>query len=56
MPLNSFGGGGSGLAAALVDVVLHEGDDLLELVVQLGAPRRGVGLQSDHHLGGGGEA
>lgn len=41
---------GSGLAAALVDVVLHEGNDLLELVVQLGAPCCGVWLQSAHHL------
>lgn len=40
----------SGFAAALVDVVLHQGDDLLQLVVQLGATRRGVGLQSTHHL------
>lgn len=40
----------SGFAAALVDVVLHQGDDLLQLVVQLGATRRGVGLQSAHHL------
>lgn len=42
----------SGFAAALVDVVLHQGDDLLQFVVQLGATRRGVGLQSAHHLGG----
>lgn len=42
----------SGFAAALVDVVLHQGDDLLQLVVQLGATRRGVGLQSAHHLKG----
>lgn len=41
---------GSGFAAALVDVVLHKGYDLLELVVQLGAPRRRVGLQGAHHL------
>ncbi len=41
---------GSGFAAALVDVVLHEGNDLLELVVQLSAPCCGVRLQSAHHL------
>lgn len=33
---------GSGLAAALVDVVLHKSNDLLELVVQLSAPCSGV--------------
>lgn len=43
----------SGFAAALVDVVLHQGDDLLQLVVQLRATRRRVGLQSAHHLKGG---
>lgn len=48
------GRAGSGFAAALVDVVLHKGNDLLELVVQLSAPRSGVGLQSVHHLTEGG--
>ena len=43
---------GSGFAAALVDVVLHKGNDLLELVVQLSAPCSGVRLQSAHHLTG----
>lgn len=33
---------GSGLAAALVDVVLHKSNDLLKLVVQLSAPCSGV--------------
>lgn len=41
----------SGFTAALVDVVLHKGDDLLEFVVQLSAARGGVGLESAHHLG-----
>lgn len=41
---------GSGFTAALVDVVLHQGDDLLELVVQLSATRSGVRLQRVHHL------
>lgn len=33
---------GSGLTAALVDVVLHKSNDLLELVVQLSATCSGV--------------
>ena len=41
----------SGFAAALVDVVLHQRDDLLKLVVQLSPFRGGVGLQSTNHLG-----
>lgn len=41
---------GSGFTAALVDVVLHKSNDLLELVVQLSAPCSGVQLQSTHHL------
>lgn len=41
---------GSGFTAALVDVVLHKGNDLLELVVQLSATCGGVRLQSAHHL------
>lgn len=41
---------GSGFAEALIDVVLHKGNDLLELVVQLSAPCGGVGLQGTHHL------
>lgn len=41
---------GSGFTAALVDVVLHKGNDLLELVVQLSATCSGVRLQSAHHL------
>lgn len=44
---------GSGFTAALVDVVLHEGNDLLELVVQLSATCGGVRLQRVHHLTGG---
>lgn len=41
---------GSGFTAAFVDVVLHEGNDLLELVVQLSATCGGVRLQRVHHL------
>lgn len=44
---------GSGFTAALIDVVLHEGNDLLELVVQLSATCSGVRLQRVYHLTGG---
>ena len=42
---------GSGLAVTLVDVVFHEGHHLLELVLQLRPPGRGVRLQGAHDLG-----
>lgn len=48
---------GLGFAAALVDVVLHECNHLLKLVLELGALCRGVGVQGGHDLremGGGG--
>lgn len=41
----------SGLAVALVDVVLHEGHHLLKFVLQLRPPGRGVRLQGAHDLG-----
>lgn len=41
---------GSGLAVALVDVVLHQSHHLLELVLQLGPPGCGVCLQGRHNL------
>lgn len=43
---------GSGLAVALVDVVLHQSHHLLKLVLQLGPPGRGVCLQGRHDLRG----
>lgn len=42
--------GDSGLTATLIDVVLHQSNDLLKLVVQLSTLRCGVGLKSTHHL------
>lgn len=39
-----------GFTAALVDVVLHERNHLLKLVLELGALRRGVGVQGSHDL------
>lgn len=39
-----------GFAAALVDVVLHERNHLLKLVLELGALRRGVSVQGSHDL------
>lgn len=44
--------GGSGLAVALIDVVLHQSHHLLKLVLQLGPPGRGVRLQGRHDLRG----
>lgn len=41
---------GLGFTAALVDVVLHERNHLLKLVLELGALRRGVGVQGGHDL------
>lgn len=41
---------GLGFAAALVDVILHERNHLLKLVLELGALRRGVGIQGGHNL------
>ena len=41
---------GLGFAAALVDVILHERNHLLKLVLELGALRRGVGVQGGHDL------
>lgn len=43
---------GSGLAVALVDVVLHQSHHLLKLVLQLAPPGRGVSLQGGHDLRG----
>lgn len=48
----SPGNKGSGLAVALIDVVLHQGHHLLKLVLQLCPPRRGVCLQGGHNLRG----
>lgn len=39
-----------GFAAALVDVIFHERNHLLKLVLELGALRRGVGIQGSHDL------
>lgn len=39
-----------GFTAALVDVVLHECNHLLKLVLELGALCRGVGVQGGHDL------
>lgn len=41
---------GSGLAVAFIDVVFHQSHHLLKLVLQLGPPGRGVGLQGSHDL------
>lgn len=43
---------GSGLTVALIDVVFHQSHHLLELVLQLGPPGRGVCLQGGHNLKG----
>lgn len=43
---------GSGLAVALVDVVLHQSHHQLKLVLQLGPPGCGVCLQGRHDLQG----
>lgn len=40
----------SGLTGALVDVVFHQSDDLLELVLQLSASSGRVRVQRAHHL------
>lgn len=39
-----------GFTAALVDVILHERNHLLKLVLELCALRRGVGIQGSHDL------
>lgn len=41
---------GSGLTAALIDVVFHQRNDLLELVLQLSASSRRARVQRAHHL------
>ncbi len=41
---------GSGFTAALVDVVFHQRDDLLKLVLQLSASSRRARVQRHHHL------
>lgn len=52
VPSHTVSGGGSGLAVALVDVVLHQSHHLLKLVLQLGPPGDGVCLQGCHDLRG----